>query len=445
MFLSGLIAFLLSNVYYQIKLKPYNDRKITQMASNIASFYETHPTVNLDHYLKGISHLGFQMLLIKEDKQKVYYGKPFSQHNLTQSTINQVLRGETYHGIVQFPKQAFVTGFFDDELRNTIGVPIDANGKNYALFIRPDIEYQFGEMRIFFAVLVALMIGLSVLLVFIGAYYIVKPIRVLSRATQKIAHGDYNIQLHVNRRDEIGQLAQHFTQMARSLERLEEMRQEFVSNVSHEIQSPLASIQGFSKTLQANDLPPEQHQHYLSIIEEESSRLSLLSKQLLTLASLDRDKGELDITSFDLADQMKQAVLMTEWGWREKELAIDMDLPSTIIQGDSKLLYQVWINLITNSIKFTEKGGMISLQIVNTSKKEVVVRIEDSGIGIPKQDLPYIFDRFYKVDKARKRNHPGSGLGLSIAKKIIELHFGSIEVISAEGKGTTFIIHLPYM
>ena len=148
-----------------------------------------------------------------------------------------------------------------------------------------------------------------------------------------MAKGKYNVDLYVKRRDEIGALASHFSEMAKSLEQLEEMRQEFVSNVSHEIQSPLASIQGFSKTLRSADLSDEQRNEYLSIIEEESRRMSSLSKQLLTLASLDKESEHIEKSTFDVATQIKQVLFMTEWSWREKELAIEMDLPSTMISG----------------------------------------------------------------------------------------------------------------
>lgn len=443
MLVSGLIAFLVSNMYYQIKLKSYNDQKITQITENVASFCEGNSELNVDQYLGHISRLGYQIVLFDERKQSTYYGKPFQLNNLPSASIDQVMNGNIYHGIQQFPREAFVTGFFDDELRNTIGMPVDINGKRKALFLRPDIEYQFGEMRIFFAVLVALTIGFSVLFVLIGTYYVVKPIKNLTNATKLVAQGEYDLNLQVHRKDEIGKLARYFTQMARSVKSLDEMRQEFVSNVSHEIQSPLASIQGFSKTLQTEHLSSEKQKQYLSIIEKESQRLSVLSKQLLTLASLDKENGLIEKTTFDLAEQIKQAIFMSEWQWREKDLAIEMELPSTRIKADSRLLYQVWTNFITNSVKFTEPEGMISVKICHSNQTEVLVIIEDTGMGIPAKSIPHIFDRFYKVDKARKRNEHGTGLGLAIVKKIVELHEGSIRVISQEGKGTKFLIELP--
>jgi signal transduction histidine kinase len=232
--------------------------------------------------------------------------------------------------------------------------------------------------------------------------------------------------------------------MTHSIQRLDDMRQEFVSNVSHEIQSPLASIQGFSQTLQSEELTKEQRNQYLSIIEKESRRMSSLSKQLLMLASLDKVDDPLQRSKFDLAQQIRQVLFMLEWNWREKDMVIEMDLPSTVISADEKLLNQVWTNLITNSIKYSESGSSIDIRIKRIDST-VEVMIADTGIGIPEEDLPYILDRFYKVDKVRNRSETGSGLGLSITKKTVELHGGTIEVQSELGKGTTFYIRLPLM
>ncbi|WMT41892.1 HAMP domain-containing sensor histidine kinase [Paenibacillus sp. D2_2] len=248
----------------------------------------------------------------------------------------------------------------------------------------------------------------------------------------------------MKRKDEIGKLAGHFTHMTRSLEQLEEMRQEFVSNVSHEMQSPLASIQGFSHTLLQADLPEEQRRHYLSIIEDESKRMSQLSKQLLMLASLDKEEAILEKSSFDVGDQIRQVLFMTEWSWREKELAIDMDIPSLMIFADSRLMQQVWINLLTNSIKYTDEGGTIFVRL-KQQENLCVVEVEDTGIGIAEEDIPNIFQRFYRADKTRSRQEGSSGLGLAITNRIIAMHGGRIEVESELDKGSVFRVILPMM
>jgi len=439
MILSSFFAFFLSNAYYQFKLKPVNDQKLMKMANDIKDFYEHNAEDNINAYLTSVGHLGYQLYLVDEQEKNMFFGNEFRKNTLKTGTIQSVLAGNTYHGIKDYPSKVFITGFFENDLRNTVGVPITANGTKYALFLRPDTELQIGELRIFLAVLLVLTFFISVLLVIISTRYIVKPITRLTDATKRLSKGDYNLQLNVNRRDEIGRLASHFSQMAKGLEQVEASRQEFVSNVSHEIQSPLSSIQGFAQTLQSSSLPEEERRRYLEIIEHESKRMSQLSKQLLTLASLDKEDGFVTKTTFDLSNQLKQVLMMTEWHWREKDIAVDMELPSTFVFADENLLHQVWTNLITNSIKFTELGGTISVSI-RTRDTDCMVTISDTGIGIAPSQIEHIFERFYKADKARDRKEASSGLGLAIVKKIIDLHEGTIDVKSELGKGTTFIV-----
>ncbi|ANA80128.1 sensor histidine kinase [Paenibacillus glucanolyticus] len=443
MVISSLIAFVLSNLYYQYNLKPYNDQKVTTMAKDIGDFYDRHPELNIHDYLQHIGQLGYQFYLVNDHGKEWLYGGIFRERDLSPETVQQVLNGTVYHGIAEFPSELFITGFFDNVLSNSIGIPLQVDGSPHALFIRPDITVQFGEMRIFFSIIMAIAILLSILLVGVITRYIVKPIVKLTEATQNVAKGNYNVQLNIARRDELGQLADHFSQMAKGIAQLEQMRQEFVSNVSHEIQSPLASIQGFSQTLQTKRLSEEQQQHYLSIIEAESRRMSQLSKQLLMLASLDKEENILEKSTFDVAEQIKQVLFHTEWSWRSKELTMDMSLPSTYIHGDQQLLHQVWTNLMTNSIKFTAPEGIISLRITGQDNPSCSIEISDTGIGIPPEHLPHIFDRFYRVDEARDRSEGSSGLGLAITQKIVQMHGGRIEVTSQPGEGTTFTVTLP--
>lgn len=446
MVLSSLLAFFATNLYYQAYLKPYNDEKNTRIAQDVVqTFREEHPGVTLEGYLKEIAGLSYQLHLVDDEGNGTSYGKPFRNSELDPRIVDSVREGRVYHGMAEYPFGWFVTGFFENELRNSIGMPIEAGGKRYALFMRPDVESQFGEMRIFLAILLTFTLGLSFLFVAASTRMIVRPITTLTEATKKIADGNYNIQLNVSRKDEIGNLARHFSMMAQSLEQLEAMRQEFVSNVSHEIQSPLASIQGFSQTLRTEPLTGEEREQYLSIIENESRRLSSLSKQLLMLASLDKEEITLEQRELDVADQIKKVLWMMEWNWRDKDLAIELDLPPTWITADAKLLHQVWINLLSNAIKFTKPGGAIAVSIDKDGPEGIEVQVRDSGVGIPGEDLPHIFDRFYKADKSRSREGKasGSGLGLSVVKKIVDLHGGRISVKSEPGAGTEFRVRLP--
>ncbi|CAM4280580.1 membrane protein [Bacillus manliponensis] len=435
MLCTSILGFLLANVYYQVKLKPYNSEKILRYAQVVANMYEKQEDENKEAYLYSITNLGYEIYVVNNQKQGKQYGNAFRTINVDEKTIDTVLQGNVYNGVSKYPTRLFITGFFDNELMNSVGVPIKDGEKQYALFIRPDIGQQFGEMRIFLAILLAFIVVLSIVCIAIGARYIIRPIRILTKATQKIASGEYDIELDDRRKDEIGLLAVSFRKMTKSIQDLDQMRQEFVSNVSHEFQSPLASIQGFSKTLQSENITEQERGHYLKIIELESKRMSNLCKQLLTLASLDKEEHALQLQTFSLQQQIKDVIFMLEWQWQEKDIAIEFDIPSMSVTADKDLLYQVWTNLLTNSIKFTDSGGTIAFHVEERGDT-IVTSISDNGIGMETEQLNKIFDRFYKVDEARARNVEGSGLGLSIVKKIVDLHDGEVEVESESGRGT---------
>ena len=442
MLVSSIIGFLFTNVYYQVKLKPYNSEKILRYADEVKNLYEKQDEENRDAYLHSIANLGYEIYVVDDQKHGKRFGNAFRTIKISDATIDEVLQGKTYNGVSTYPTRLFITGFFDNELINSVGVPLKNGDKQYALFIRPDIQQQFGEMRIFLAVLLVFIVILSIIFIAIAARYIVRPIRIFTKATQKIANGEYDIELEEGRKDEIGTLATSFKKMTKSIKELDQMRQEFVSNVSHEFQSPLSSIQGFSKTLQSEKMTEEERKRYLQIIEGESKRMSSLCKQLLTLASLDKEEKVIQIKEFDLQKQIKDVIFMLEWKWREKDIAVEFDVPNINITGDENLLHQVWTNIFTNSIKFTDSGGTIAFA-ARELEMSVEISISDSGIGMGQEEMDRIFDRFYKVDAARDRNVEGSGLGLSIVKKIVELHQGEISVESTKGQGTTFRIELP--
>lgn len=263
-------------------------------------------------------------------------------------------------------------------------------------------------------------------------------------ALRKIANGDYNVQLDFNmdKRNEMTDIINHFNHMAKQLKQMEEMRQEFISNVSHEIQSPLTSIVGFAQALQFNKLTIEERNHYLHIIETESRRLSKLSDNLLKLTSLESEHHPFERTDFRLDQQIRTIILACEPAWLEKELELDIALEKIPIVADQDLMSQVWTNIMHNSIKFTRHRGKITIRLQQIDDLASIT-ISDNGIGISETDQFHIFERFYKADLARERSKSGSGLGLSIVKKIIEMHEGTISVKSELEKGTTFTILLP--
>jgi len=263
-------------------------------------------------------------------------------------------------------------------------------------------------------------------------------------AIERIAKGDFTVRLDdtMAKITPVNELVKSFNNMAVELKQMEAMRQGFISNVSHEIQSPLTSIRGFALALQDENLPPEERHHYLNIIATESTRLSRITDNLLRLASLESEQVKFEPRSYRLDKQIRSLVLACEPQWTAKDLDLDVALDEVAINADEDLLSQVWINLIHNSIKFTPQGGRLRLELRRLEDK-IEFQVCDTGIGIAEEDLPHIFERFYKADKARERSKSGSGLGLSIVQKIVDLHHGSIAVESKLGQGTTFIVRLP--
>lgn len=263
-------------------------------------------------------------------------------------------------------------------------------------------------------------------------------------AIEQITGGNFNIRLQVGFHvdEELEKLMRSVDKMAVELNQLENMRQEFISNVSHEIQSPLTSIRGFARALRNEKLSPGDRLRYLTIIELESVRLSQLSDSMLKLASLEAENSKFAPAPYRLDKQLKKIILACEPQWVQKRLEMELRLDELTVQADEDLLSQVWMNLIHNSIKFTPDQGTVRVELYRQGEN-AICKIADTGIGMSKEDLPHIFERFYKADKARNRSQQGNGLGLSIAKKIVDRHQGTISVQSEIGIGTTFTVTLP--
>lgn len=322
-----------------------------------------------------------------------------------------------------------------------MGFPLRTEDGQVALLIHPessDTDLVFAIIGAF--ILIALTIGSFKFILF--TRIVVKPLKALTAATRKVAKGDYNIVLQTKSKDELGVLLDQFQQMAREISQVEKMRQEFVSNVSHEIQTPLASISGFVSILQKDGLDEAEQLRCLNIIRQESMRLSRLSENMLRLATIDSNHYPFHPSLFRLDRQLRRVVVTAEPQWAAKHLNIHLELPKTEIYADEDLLSQVWLNIFGNSIKFTPEGGDIFIEL-RSGNGEIGVVFRDTGIGIAEEDRKRVFERFYMADKSHNREAGGSGLGLAIVKRVVELHSGSVEIDSAVGKGTVVTVILP--
>lgn len=270
------------------------------------------------------------------------------------------------------------------------------------------------------------------------------PLRKITEATEQYASGNMHYEFQIDSEDEIGYLGATLTYMASEIARAEDDQKKFVANVSHDFRSPLTSIKGYLEAMLDGTIPPELHEKYLTIVLNETERLTKLTGSLLALNNLNTKGMMLDKSTFDINKIIRNTAASFEGTCQHKAIAIELILTGDelFVTADVGKIQQVLYNLLDNAIKFSHPDSIIKIETTEKHNK-VFVSVKDSGIGIPKDDLKLIWDRFYKSDLSRGKDKKGTGLGLSITKEIIRAHGEHINVISTEGVGSEFIFSLP--
>lgn len=344
-----------------------------------------------------------------------------------------------------------LNGFYDDT-HYTAGAPVvfsQGNHTETVAFCYVSTESTFvsgltmSMMRMFLIAAVITML-ISLILVGILSYSMAKPLREMSRAAKKFAVGDFSARVSVKGQDEIAELALAFNQMADSLTSSEGMRRSFIANVSHELKTPMTSIAGFVDGMLDGTIPQSQHRHYMNIVSLEVKRLSRLVQSMLSLSRIDNGELKLNRQEFEMFSVIVNVLAGFELKIAEKNIEIRglENFVKLKVNADPDLMHQVIYNLIENAVKFTNTAGYIAFSYVQT-KYDISVSIENSGPGIPPEDIRYIFDRFYKTDKSRSIDKKGMGLGLFITKSIMRLHGGHIFVESIPERYCRFTFQLP--
>lgn len=290
--------------------------------------------------------------------------------------------------------------------------------------------------------IILFLLSLIILIFFTEIVYL--PLRKITYATEQYASGNMHYEFTLDSEDEIGYLAACLSYMASEIARSEDDQKKFVANVSHDFRSPLTSIQGYLEAMLDGTIPPELYEKYLNIVLNETQRLTKLTNGLLTLNNLNTRGMLLDITDFDINQVIRSTAASFEGTCLKKSIAIELILTDDImyVTADMSKIQQVLYNLIDNAIKFSHHNSVIKVETTER-KNKLFVSVKDTGIGIPKEDLKLIWDRFYKSDLSRGKDKKGTGLGLSITKEIIHSHNEHINVISTPGEGTEFIFSLP--
>ena len=270
-----------------------------------------------------------------------------------------------------------------------------------------------------------------------------KPVDQITRTAHEIEESDLSRRIPVQSKDELGRLAATLNQMIERLEKAFKRQQRFTSDASHELRTPLAVIQAESTLALNKERTANEYKQSLEIVSNESMLMAKVVDQLLTLARVDSGKEQLSFEEIDLSELLAGVAAHAEILCRDKGLEFHSDRMETIlVSGDRAKLRELFLNLLDNAIRYSPDGGKISLTL-RREEEMAVVSIVDTGIGISEEDIPHIFERFYRVDKARSRVENGAGLGLAICKYIAEIHGGRIEVISRLGEGSTFSVWLP--
>ena len=359
-----------------------------------------------------------------------------NKREVSSSIIRETLsKGEYFQTIVASPgRQRY---YVSSVPLAVAGEPIKILQIYYPLSNDPYI-LPFEGLEITAIILIAA--GLTALL----SRFLTRPIRELRKATEKMSQGDFGVRVRVRSRDEIGQLGKTFNEMAKRLSGFQKSRKELLADISHEIRSPLARIQSDAEILIDREIDKEEREEHLKAICEEVKDISKLVEDLFVLSRLEYDQLELEVAPASIQDVLKQELYKFRLQLEKTAITLKQTLPEDmpLVMMDAQRIGQVISNLLTNSIRHTPKGGTVDSGLRKRNSM-VEVWVRDTGPGIPKKELPYIFDRFYRVDKSRCRKSGGTDLGLAIAKQFVEAHGGQMYTESEEGKGTCITFTLP--
>ncbi len=340
-------------------------------------------------------------------------------------------------------------GTFSEDMLSVIA-PITGDFliKGYVIMLIPvrTINSSSDSMLSISYLLLVILFLLSLIILIFFTTTVYLPIKKITRATTQYAAGNFKYELNVESDDEIGFLSASLSYMADKLSQGEDDQKKLVANISHDFRSPLTSIRGYLEAMLDGTIPEEMHEKYLTIVLNETERLTKLTNNLLTLNNMSTGGMVLDKTDFDINKVIRDTVATFEGTCREKTIAVELILTGekTTVNADLGRIQQVLYNLLDNAIKFSHHNSIIKIETTIKHNK-IFVSVKDSGIGIPKDALKNIWNRFYKTDLSRGKDKKGTGLGLSITKEIIKAHEEHINVISTEGVGTEFIFSLPYV
>ena len=462
LYLKFLLAYVIFGIFGFIIISVFVPKlTVEQLTREKANTLYSEATLIADRYGSGLytSDTSLESVKNQLDALSVYLDSdiwiinPSGRMVLTTEyplNVDKVVIIENFDPTLTANSYYNVSNFFDyyDEAMLNVIAPITTNYKvNGYVVIHASMASVYESSNSLLTIsyiTMCILFFLSMIILIFFTEIVYKPLRKITYATEQYASGNMHYEFQVESEDEMGYLAACLNYMASEIARSEDDQKKFVANVSHDFRSPLTSIKGYLEAMIDGTIPPELHEKYLQIVMNETDRLTKLTNSLLTLNNLNTKGMLLDKTDFDINKVIRNTAASFEGTCRKKKLAIELILTGNTmyVNADMGKIQQVLYNLLDNAIKFSQSDSVIRIE-TSEKKNKLLVSVKDSGIGIPKDDLKLIWERFYKSDSSRGKDKKGTGLGLSIVKEIIASHGEHINVISTEGVGTEFIFSLP--
>lgn len=380
----------------------------------------------------------FGKILLCSNDTADYLGKNIPEDILQQTKSGEYIQLGTANGFFRQKKYIVATPIYKDKEKNNVW------GVTFVICDTATLNASQTEiLKVFLLVLIGTSI-FAFLATWLFAYKTVKPIEQMVKAIKAFSVGDFSSRINVKSKDEIGTLAISFNSMADNLESSENVRRNFISNVSHELKTPMTTISGFIDGILDGTIPPDKETHYLKIVSAETKRLSKLVSTMLNLSRIDNGNVKLIKKPFDISKVVIDVLRSFEKSISDKSINLQCDDISSdlFVNADIDMIYQVVYNLVENAVKFTDENGHINANLTSDDKK-IIFKLRNSCSGISNEDLPKIFDRFYKGDKSRSKDKNSIGLGLYLVKSIIKLHDGEVFVASSQGRYCEFTFELP--
>lgn len=439
-----LITYICYSIDYHALLSEYQSQmhqKAVNISKDYANSYFSNEKLRLiETEMNTVAHATGEQIIFLDTTGRILIdtNRPdIIKKNVKIENFDYTVMGNNYFQTGDFYK------YFTDDVLSVISPVTDAYTIKGYVTIHVPISYIKEQVYTTFNTnYVSFLIMMLLILLFVIFYFVQihKPLKKITLGVNEYAKGNFSYRINLNPGDELHTLGESLNYMSNEIYEMDQFQQKFISNISHDFRSPLTSIHGYLGAISDGTIPYEMQQKYINIIIFETERLTKLTNNLLTLNDLNPKSVRLNYSDFDINDIIRHTIETFEGTCKDKHISFKLtfEAKSLLVNGDCEKIQQVIYNLIDNAIKFSHQNSDIFIT-TNTKNEKAFISVKDTGVGIPKDSIRKIWDRFYKTDNSRGKDKKGSGLGLSIVKEIIIAHGENIDVISTEGVGTEFV------